>query len=83
MIELEEETQAQPKPPLQAALEIAKKAESEARTALEKRLVAIKSEKKTTNARLNAEAREIRDLLRVKMPYTRKLKPIEAVKASA
>lgn len=63
----------------------AKKAEAEARAALEAELVALKKKRKEANAGWAAEERRIRELLRVKRPFTRTKKPVavEAVKASA
>lgn len=65
----------------------AKKAEGEARAVLEKRLAEIRAEKKAAHAKWSAEEKRIRELLRVKKPFTRKPKleaaPVPGEKKSA
>lgn len=50
----------------------AKKAADEARATLTKRLAEIQAEKKAAHAKWSAEEDRIRELLRVKKPFTRK-----------
>ncbi len=53
----------------------ARKEEAEARTALVAELAALKKKRKDANAVWAAEEKRIKELLRVKAPYTRTPKP--------